>query len=63
LTDQKIYADGVVDCREHVALEQFAAKVHSGRVTTAPPDDARASAHHVASWTFVNPTSWVDQRG
>jgi ribA/ribD-fused uncharacterized protein len=63
LTNLKIYADGVVDCWEHLTLEQFAAKVRSGQVATTLPDGARASAHHVASWTFTDPTNWVDEDG
>jgi predicted NAD-dependent protein-ADP-ribosyltransferase YbiA (DUF1768 family) len=63
LTDLKIYADGVIDCWEHVTLDEFAVKVREGWVATTLPDGARASAHHVAAWTFGDPMTWVDEDG
>ncbi|MGB3442608.1 MAG: NADAR family protein [Actinophytocola sp.] len=63
LTSLKIYADGVIDCWEHVTLDEFAVKVRTGWVATTLPDGARASAHHVATWNFANPMTWVDEDG
>lgn len=60
LTDLKIYADGVVDCWEHVTLEEFADKVRSGWVVTDVPDGARASADDLASWIVTEPITGVD---
>lgn len=63
LTDLKIYADGVIDCWEHVTFDEFVVKVREGWVATTLPDGARASAHHLAAWTFADPMTWVDEDG
>lgn len=59
LTDLLIYADGMVDCWELVTLEEFATKLASGWVATELTDGARASAHHLAAWTFAEPQTWL----
>ncbi|GLY19525.1 hypothetical protein Kisp01_65390 [Kineosporia sp. NBRC 101677] len=59
LTDLVIYADGVVDCWDLVTLAEFELKLASGWVATEIPDGARASAHHLASWTFSNVETWM----
>ncbi|RST08863.1 NADAR family protein [Streptomyces sp. WAC07149] len=59
LTDLFIYADGLVDCWELVTLDEFEQKLRSGWVATSIPDGGRASAHHLASWTFGEPSSWL----
>lgn len=59
LTDLIIYADGMVDCWGLETLEGFAAKLRSGQVATELADGARASVHHLASWKFSEPQSWV----
>ncbi len=59
LTDLVIYADAVVDCWELLTLAEFELKLASGRVATEIPDGARASAHHLASWTFSDVETWV----
>ncbi|WP_030851670.1 NADAR family protein [Streptomyces sp. NRRL F-4474] len=59
LTDLFIYADGLVDCWELVTLGEFEQKLRSGWVATSLPDGGRASAHHLASWTFGEPRTWL----
>ena len=59
LTDLLIYADGMVDCWGLETLEGFADKLASGWVATDLPEGARASAHHLASWKFAEPRSWL----
>ncbi|MFB7224299.1 NADAR family protein [Streptomyces sp. NPDC056227] len=59
LTDLFIYADGLVDCWELVTLDEFEKKLRSGWVATSLPDGGRASAHHLASWTFGEPCTWL----
>lgn len=60
LTDIKIYADGMVDCWDLLNLAEFAERVRSGRIATALPAGGRASAHHLASWTFADPQGRLD---
>ncbi|MFD6421834.1 NADAR family protein [Streptomyces sp. NPDC060198] len=59
LTDLVIYADGMVDCWGLETLEGFAGKLASGWVATDLPEGARASAHHLASWKFAEPRTWL----
>ncbi|MFE2151310.1 NADAR family protein [Streptomyces lavendulae] len=59
LTDLFIYADGLVDCWELVTLDEFEQKLRCGWVATDLPDGARVSAHHLASWTFGEPSTWL----
>ncbi len=59
LTDLLIYADGMVDCSGLVTLDEFATKLASGWVATKLVDGARASAHHLAAWTFTEPRTWL----
>ncbi|MFI8828782.1 NADAR family protein [Streptomyces sp. NPDC053431] len=59
LTDLFIYADGLVDCWELVTLDEFEKKLRSGWVATSLPDGGLASAHHLASWTFGEPDTWL----
>ncbi|MFF5705591.1 NADAR family protein [Streptomyces sp. NPDC012794] len=59
LTDLFIYADGLVDCWELVTLDEFERKLRRGWVATSLPDGGRASAHHLASWTFGEPRTWL----
>ncbi|MFF9765217.1 NADAR family protein [Streptomyces sp. NPDC014636] len=59
LTDLFIYADGLVDCWGLVTLDEFEQKLRSGWVATSLPDGGRASAHHLASWTFGEPRTWL----
>ncbi|MEV0648491.1 NADAR family protein [Phytomonospora sp. NPDC050363] len=57
LTDLEIYADGVIHCSGHLNLDGLATELASGRISVAPPEGARASAHHLAAWTFAAPHS------
>lgn len=59
LTDLLIYADGMVDCWGLETLDGFAGKLASGWVATDLPEGARASAHHLASWKFAEPKTWL----
>lgn len=59
LTDLLIYADAMVDCWGLETLEGFAGKLASGWVATDLPEGARASAHHLASWKFAEPKTWL----
>jgi len=59
LTDLIIYADGMVDCWGLETLDGFAAKLRSGWVATELTEGARASAHHLASWKFAEPRTWL----
>lgn len=56
LTDLKIYADGLIDCWGLVNLDEFREKVRRGWVATRLPENGQASAHHLGSWQFKNPT-------
>ena len=59
LTDLEIYADGSIFCWEWVDLAGLKAKLASGWVATSFEAGARASAHHLASWRFDEPQSWM----
>lgn len=59
LTDLLIYADGMVDCWGLETLEGFADKLASGWVATDLPEGAQASVHHLASWKFAEPKTWL----
>ena len=59
LTDLEIYADGSIFCWEWVDLAGLKAKLASGWVATSFEPGARASAHHLASWRFADPQSWM----
>jgi predicted NAD-dependent protein-ADP-ribosyltransferase YbiA (DUF1768 family) len=59
LTDLEIYADGSIFCWEWVDLAGLKAKLASGWVATSFEPGARASAHHLASWHFADPQSWM----
>jgi ribA/ribD-fused uncharacterized protein len=59
LTDLIIYADGLVNCWGLVDLAEFEQKLRSGWVATTLEEGASASVHHVASWKFAEPQSWV----
>jgi predicted NAD-dependent protein-ADP-ribosyltransferase YbiA (DUF1768 family) len=59
LTDLEIYADGSIFCWEWVDLAGLKAKLASGWVATSFEPGARASAHHLASWRFDEPQSWM----
>jgi predicted NAD-dependent protein-ADP-ribosyltransferase YbiA (DUF1768 family) len=58
LTDL-FYADGLIDCWEPVTLDGLREKVRSGWVVTTIPEGAQASAHHLASWRFTEPRTWL----
>ncbi|MGQ4731600.1 MULTISPECIES: NADAR family protein [Streptomyces] len=59
LTDLFIYADGLIDCWGLVTIEELEEKLRTGWVATTLPDGAEASAHHLASWKFGEPRSWL----
>ncbi|WP_406376023.1 NADAR family protein [Streptomyces sp. NBC_00647] len=59
LTDLIVYADGLIDCWGLVGVADFEEKLRSGWVATTLEQGARASIHHVASWRFDAPESWV----
>lgn len=59
LTDLEVYADGSIFCWEWVDLAGLKAKLASGWVATSFEPGARASAHHLASWRFAEPASWL----
>ncbi|WP_030768576.1 NADAR family protein [Streptomyces sp. NRRL F-2664] len=59
LTDLFVYADGLIDCWELVTLDEFEQKLRRGWVATSLPEGGRASAHHLASWTFGAPDTWL----
>lgn len=59
LTDLVVYADAMVDCWGLGTLDEFAGKLASGRVATAIPDGAEASALHLGAWKFAEPQGWV----
>lgn len=59
LTDLLIYADGMVDCWGLETLGGFADKLASGWVATDLSEGAQASAHHLASWKFAEPKTWL----
>jgi ribA/ribD-fused uncharacterized protein len=56
LSDLKVYADGLIDCWGLVDLDGFREKVRKGWVATRLPENGQASAHHLGSWLFKNPT-------
>lgn len=60
LTDLLVYADGLIDCWGPVTIDGLREKLRTGWVVTRPPQGGRASAHHLASWRFDDPLSWVD---
>jgi ribA/ribD-fused uncharacterized protein len=60
LTDLEIYADGSIFCWEWVDLAGLKAKLASGWVATSFEAGAQASAHHLASWRFDEPQSWME---
>lgn len=59
LTDLRVYADGAIYCREWVDLDGLREKLRTGWVATSLQAGARASAHHLASWQFAEPQSWI----
>lgn len=62
LADLIVYADGAIDCGVGglTDLHGLRRYLHSGRVATTLQDGSRASAHHVASWRFAEPDTWID---
>jgi hypothetical protein len=60
LTELKVYADGMIDCWGLVDFATFQQKVASGWVATTIQQNARASAHHLASWRFNKPSMWLE---
>ncbi|WP_197672115.1 NADAR family protein [Alloactinosynnema sp. L-07] len=42
-----------------MTLDEFATKLSSGWVATELTDGAQASAHHLASWKFAEPYTWL----
>jgi hypothetical protein len=60
LTDLEIYADGSIFCWGWVDLAGLKAKLASGWVATSFEAGAQASAHHLASWRFDEPQSWME---
>ncbi|MGW3815928.1 DUF7638 domain-containing protein [Streptomyces sp. NPDC005046] len=59
LTDLIVYADGLIDCWGLVGMAEFEERLRSGWVATTLEQGTRASIHHVASWKFDEPKSWV----
>lgn len=59
LADLVIYADGLIDCWDHVDLDGLRERLKSGWVATQFPKGGQASAHHLATWTFAKPQSWI----
>lgn len=59
LSDLLIFADGAIYCWDWVDLDGLREKLASGWVATRLEAGAQASAHHLASWTFRKPQSWV----
>jgi ribA/ribD-fused uncharacterized protein len=59
LTDLEVYADGMVDCWGLIDSATFQQKVKSGWVATTFAQGARASVHHLVTWQFDQPASWV----
>ena len=59
LTDLKIYADGSIFCWEWVDLAGLKEKLRIGWVATSFEPGAHASVHHLASWRFADPQSWI----
>jgi ribA/ribD-fused uncharacterized protein len=60
LTDLEIYADGSIFCWEWVDLAGLQAKLAAGWVATSFEAGAQASVHHLASWRFDEPRSWME---
>jgi hypothetical protein len=63
LTDLQIYADGSIFCWEWVDLAGLKAKLASGWVATSFEAGAQVSAHHLGSWRFAEPQSWLQPEG
>jgi predicted NAD-dependent protein-ADP-ribosyltransferase YbiA (DUF1768 family) len=59
LTDLLVFADGAINCWDWVDLDGLRGKLASGWVATQLEPGARASAHHLASWRFDEPSMWV----
>lgn len=59
LTDLEVYADGSIFCWEWVDVAGLKDKLRSGWVATSFETGARASVHHLASWRFAEPRSWI----
>jgi ribA/ribD-fused uncharacterized protein len=59
LTDLEVYADGMVDCWGLIDFATFQQKVKSGWVATTFAQGVRASVHHLVTWQFDQPASWV----
>jgi hypothetical protein len=62
LTDLVVYADGAIDCGDGglIDLNGLREKLACGCVATTLPEGGQASAHHVASWKFSEPRTWID---
>jgi hypothetical protein len=62
LADMIIYADGAIDCGTGglTDLDGLREQLRCGRVAVTLTEGGRASAHHVASWRFLEPQTWVD---
>ncbi|MGM7644669.1 NADAR family protein [Nocardia sp. JW2] len=60
LTDLKIYADGAIDCWGMVDLDGLRDKLASGWIATTIEPGARASAHDLAGWQFLEPQMWIN---
>lgn len=62
LSDMVIYADGAIDCGTGglTDVDGLREQLRCGRVATTIEEGARASAHHVASWRFAEPETWID---
>jgi len=54
LTDLKIYADGMIDCWEMVAFEEFENKVNNGWVVSELPPIAEVSVSSLSDFTATN---------
>jgi predicted NAD-dependent protein-ADP-ribosyltransferase YbiA (DUF1768 family) len=59
LTDLRVYADGAIYCWEWTDLNGLREHLRTGRVATSIEPGARAYAHHLASWQFADPHSWI----
>ena len=62
LADLVAYADGTVDCGTGglTDLDGLREQLRRGRVATTLDEGAQASAHHLASWRFTQPQTWID---
>ena len=54
LTQQKIYADGMIDCWNLVTFDTFKEKVKSGWIVTELPKSAEVSVFPLGSFTATN---------